>query len=873
MSAFERIKSGMEDLDQELDNIRLGDNVVWQVSDLQDFRTMTTPFIKQAITDGRNLIYIRFAAHEPFIDESLGVKTYQIDLHSRFETFTVEVHRIIEKEGFGAFYVFDCLSDIQAAWSTDLMMSNFFRVTCPYLFQLDTVAYFPIIRGKHSFKAIARIRDTTQLFLDIYSEKEKVYLHPLKVWNRYSSTMFLPHLFNPETKKLQTLTDGISISRFYTILNEASTFSEEFNTDSLHRYFQKLKTKYLQEGLSQGELSYLCDIMMSRDPHICQLLMKYFTAEDFFFVRSRTIGSGLIGGKACGMLIARKIVETDCSEAAKYMEQHESFYIGSDVFYTYIVENNCWNLRIRQRTRQEYLSVSEEFQEALRHGAFPSDIQEQFRHMLDYYGQSPIIVRSSSILEDGFGNAFAGKYESVFCPNQGDMDSRLKDFEEAVRKVYASTMDPSALEYRIQRGLQDRDEQMAILVQRVSGSRYRQYFMPSAAGVGYSRCTYKWMPDMDSNAGMLRLVGGLGTRAVDRTGRDYPRLLSLDKPLAAIYSEVEMKHKFSQRYYDVIDLDKNQFSTFYLSDIVNMLPECDKKAILEHDTETERIFRERGQDRDILFASCQGLAENREFIQTMGGVLHSIDKAYQYPVDIEYTINLGEKNAFVFNLLQCRPLQMSKSGDAVKIPELEDRKVLFDIKETSMGSSKKEEITAIVYVEPQGYYECPYNRKPNVARAIHEINVYYKKKKQQEPGKVQGILLIVPGRIGTSSPELGVPATFADINAFSSICEMAYSKAGYNPELSYGSHMFQDFVEADMFYGAIYENTKTRVFQPELLNGQKDIFQDICPIFPDENGMVHVYDVQEKNYVLYHDMESERAVCFLLSEQKQEDVI
>ena len=860
MSAVERIQSGIPDLDKALDNIRLGDNVVWQVSRLKDFQIFALPFVKQAIADGRNLIYIRFAAHEPLIDPALGVKTYQIDLSRKFETFTVEVHKIIEQEGFDAFYVFDCLSEIQVAWSTDLMMSNFFRVTCPYLFQLDTVAYFPIIRGKHSFEAIAKIRDTTQLFLDIYSKDELVYLHPLKVWNRYSGAMFLPHRVNCETKEVRTLTDGISISKFYSLLNESDSLNEELNTDSLHRDIQKLKAKYNEEGLNEKEVAYLCDVLMSRNSRICKLIQQYFTGEDFFAVRSRTIGSGLIGGKACGMLIARKIIETDAPDAAVFMEPHDSFYIGSDVFYTYIVENNCWSLRIRQRTKQEYLSVSAEFQEGLKKGTFPLDIREQFRHMLDYYGQSPIIVRSSSILEDGFGNAFAGKYESVFCPNQGNMEERLNAFEEAVRTVYASTMNPSALEYRISRGLQERDEQMAILVQRVSGSRYQQYYMPSVAGVGYSRYSYKWLPDMDSNAGMLRLVGGLGTRAVDRTEGDYPRLVSLDRPLSTIFSEVEMRHRFSQQYYDVIDIEKSEFRTFPLRDVLNWLPNYDKRAVLEHDTEAERLFSERGNYRDVYFVSCQGITRNEVLIHTMTEILKKLDEAYQYPVDIEFTINLGENNTFVYNLLQCRPLQMCKTGETVVIPEIDDKNVLVDMKGTSMGSSKIEYESAVIYVEPQRYYEAPYHRKPNVARAIHEINVYFKELRKKNSDSVQGILLMVPGRIGTSSPELGVAVTFADINGFTSICEIAYSKAGYHPELSYGSHMFQDFVEENLYYGAIYESEKTRIYQPELLVGREDIFSKICPQYPDENGMIHVYEMHKGECIMYHDMESERTV-------------
>lgn len=166
MAAFDRIKSCIPELDETLDNIRLGDNVVWHISNLKEFSYFVDPFIKQAKEDGRNLIYMRFADHEPLIEmsekdiedldyefenkgdgfamiERDGIKIYKVNPYNQFESFTLEVHNIIDKEGFDAFYVFDCLSDLQAAWSTDLMMGNFFKVTCPFLFILDTVAYFP----------------------------------------------------------------------------------------------------------------------------------------------------------------------------------------------------------------------------------------------------------------------------------------------------------------------------------------------------------------------------------------------------------------------------------------------------------------------------------------------------------------------------------------------------------------------------------------------------------------------------------------------------------------------------------------------------------------------------------------------------------
>ena len=178
MAAFDKVLSGIPALDRALDSIRMGDNVVWRVSVLEEFRRFAIPFVEQAKKDGRKIIYFRFAAHPELVPECPEVKRVIIPLSHRFETFTVEIHKVIEQEGKDAFYVFDCLSELQTAWATDLMMGNFFRVTCPFLFILDTVAFFPIIRGRHSFNAVNKIISTTQLFLDVYSDpdREDIYI-------------------------------------------------------------------------------------------------------------------------------------------------------------------------------------------------------------------------------------------------------------------------------------------------------------------------------------------------------------------------------------------------------------------------------------------------------------------------------------------------------------------------------------------------------------------------------------------------------------------------------------------------------------------------------------------------------------------------
>ena len=855
MAAFERVLSGIPEMDTALDNIRLGDNVVFRVSDLDEFRLFMEPYVEQAKKDKRNIIYFRFASHEPLVEDCPEVKTIEVPLSHRFETFTVEIHNHIEREGYDAFYVFDCLSELQAAWATDLMMGNFFRVTCPFLFILDTVAFFPIIRGKHSIYSINKIIDTTQLFLDVYKGRNTIYVRPEKVWNRESETMFRPHTYEPETKRFRPILDGVKLSRFYQTLSHFQRSADDQYTDSWDRFFHRAKLLY-DEGVDiSSQCSEMCRIMMTRDEKMREMVRGNFTPEDFFDVRDHMIGTGMIGGKACGMLLARAIIRNREPDIDEVLEPHDSFYVGSDVFYTYIVDNGFWDIRIRQRTEEEYFELADEFADRLRSGSFSEMMKDQFVRIIEYYGQDPYIVRSSSILEDGFGNAFAGKYESVFCANRGTIQERLAEFENAVKTVYASTMSLSALDYRKRRGLDKRDEQMALLVQRVSGAYYGGYYMPCAAGVGYSYSPYRFMESTDPEAGMLRLVMGLGTSAVDRTEGSYPRLVGLDKPEKTIYTNVADKHRYSQRKVEVIDSMKHELRQLPYEIIARVIPPYLDRILFEHDWEAESRLMERGQNLAVKFISCPGIVRNKTMMEQMRRMLASIQYEYRYPVDTEFTINVSDTGEYSINLLQCRPLQVLDDQAMLTLPEnVPEENILLESKGASMGLSRIVDLDTIVYVDPVAYYNLPYKEKSTVAQLIRRVNWAFRDAQKH-------MMLMVPGRIGTSSPELGVPVVFSDISEFDVVCEMEDRRAGYNPELSYGSHMFQDLVEAEILYTAIFANEKTIHFSPDKIREGEEITEAF------EGGeklkdVVSVYDISGCGYKLYNDLKKERLlVC------------
>ena len=853
MTAFEKISSGIPSMDKALDHIRMGDNVVFRVSSLPEFQEFARPFAEQAIRDGRNLIYVRFANHEPILEPMEGLKIVNIKLSHLFETFTIRIHKLIEEEGRDAFYVFDCLSELEEAWATDLLMGDFFHLTCPFLFILDTVAFFPVLRGLHSDEAIETIRNTTQLFLDVFpysrdGEPEELYVRPVKVWQRNSPEMFHPHYYSRDTGEFRALSEGVEVSRYYRQVNLASGEPETRNMDSWERFFQRTKIRF-ENGIDvTEECARICDIMLTRDPKMRQLIKQNFRPQDYFEIHSRMIGTGMIGGKACGMLLSRKITENRRPDIFERIEPHDSFYMGSDVFYTYIVDNHFWDLKIRQKEDEGYFALAEPFAEQIMQGSFSPAMEQEFRKLLEYYGDDPIIVRSSSILEDGFGNAFAGKYESVFCSNEGSPEEKLQAFEQAVRTVYASTVSISALDYRKRRGLDKLDEQMALLIQRVSGSRYEDFFMPCAAGVGYSESPYR-LGIRHPEEGMLRLVAGLGTAAVDRRTDSYPRIAILDNPSRVMMSTSVDKRQYSQRTIDIIRNTDTVVESVPCEEIYQKLPSYLTTLLFSRDWETESFFREHGVSRKILYTACEGLVINHDLMNDMKAILNLLQSEYEYPVDIEYTINISKDNEYVIDLLQCRPLQVSGDGEAVVFPEEGScEEILLETKGVSMGFSRHFKADVIVYVDPVGYYQMRYNDKYNVKNALSAINW-----KLREAGR--HMILIVPGRIGTSSPELGVPAEFGEISEFDVIIEVSEKRAGYMPELSYGSHFFQDLVEAGILYSAVFEGNSTQHYHPEYL---KDGNNELSSYYSDYEKLNDIVYVKKCDSIeLYYDMAEE----------------
>ncbi len=848
MDIHDKVSTGLKGFDAAIDHLRLGDNVVWQVNSIHSYKEMVFPYVEQAIADHRKLIYVRFGTQEPILEEQPGLIIYRIDAVKGFESFATEIHNLVKEMGKKAFYVFDCLTDLLSCWYSDLMIGNFFRVTCPYLYELDTLAYFAIIRNVHTYSTIAGIRETTQLLLDLYQVNNKLYIHPLKVWQRYSPTMFFPHLIQGE--EAICITASTEAAELFSSIHRGEERLDFW--DVLFKNARDILQNQAEDQVTMKKL--LMTLLIGSESKMLQLCERYFSLRDILDIASREIGTGFIGGKSVGMLLARKILQEVAGvKYAPYLEPHDSYYLGSDIFYTYIVQNGWWKLRTLQKTEAGYFQYAPELKDKLLNGKFPINIQEKFLQMLEYFGQSPIIVRSSSLLEDNFGNAFAGKYESVFCVNQGTPEERYDAFEQAVRTVYASTMNEDALAYRMNRGLSQKDEQMAILVQRVSGDYYGENFFPHVAGVGNSSNLYVWDKSVDMNAGMLRLVMGLGTRAVDRTEGDYVKIVTLDDPSRLPLVNYEDQRKYSQHYVDVLSLKENRLLSRPLEDIISEEIKVKKELFAGIDYQTLDWYRERGYRNNKIpyILEFKNLLTDTAFPNIMKEMLHLLAKAYDYPVDIEYTANFSKDGKFKINLLQCRPLQTKGLGKSVEMPELADKQDCFICtKGNFMGGNIHLQMDYVVYVQSAAYLKLSEQAKYTVARLIGKINSTLKGK---------NVMLIGPGRWGTTTPSLGVPVHFTEICNMSVICEVASKEEGFEPELSYGSHFFQDLVEADIFYVAIFDGQKDVLFHPEKILKYDNIVNTLISEINELQDVIHV--TTSEGLELYADIVTQRCLC------------
>ena len=638
----------------------------------------------------------------------------------------------------------------------------------------------------------------------------------------------------------------------------------------------------------------LTKTMISDQLGFVRVAKAWFTAADFNFIQSRRIGTGKIGGKAAGMLLAWKILQTAFGDPRSGLSPRSvsgggeatgtpalagrvtvprSYFVGADVFYDFKALNNLEYINQKYKSPEQIRAEYPEVQETYVRGRFPEEVADRLREILAEVGRTPLILRSSSLLEDSFGTSFAGKYASYFCPNQGTPRENLRDLTLAIRRIYASVSSPDALVYRRRMGLLDYDERMAILVQEVQGQPYRNYFFPALAGVALSQSPIVWNPRLRREEGLVRLVLGLGTRAVDRVGEDYPRLIFLSHPqLRPEVSPAAIEH-YSQHLVDVLDLNANAFTTLPVREALGADYPALRWVASVKDADADTLLPLRSLQPNLapdrLVLTFDNLLQRSDFVPLVRNVLATLTERYGFPVDVEFAATLepeadasASKPRFTFHLLQCRPQSTLSAHAGTVRPFPTDvpasDKLFFTTRMAPHGQVSGVEY--VVYVPPDLYaHLLDPTRRHQVARGVGLLN-----KALEE----RCFILIGPGRWGSSNIELGVPVTYADIYNARALVEVAVGRGGAAPDPSYGTHFFQDLVESNIYPLAIQPDEQDDFLNWGFLEKAKNVLTTLVPEAADLQDCLKVIHIpaEREGHRVEILMDGEQALAFLARE-------
>lgn len=599
----------------------------------------------------------------------------------------------------------------------------------------------------------------------------------------------------------------------------------------------------------------------------------WFTIQDLREIHQHKLGSGKIGGKSAGMLLARRILENVASpELNAHLTIPESFFLGADVTYAFMAMNNLmhWNdqkYKTEHNIRSEYPQIVRDFMA----GKFPQETMGELRSLLSKVGKQPLIVRSSSLLEDNFGTSFAGKYESLFCPNQGTLEGNLHQLTQAIQRIYASILNPDALLYRRSKGLQDYDERMAILIQVVQGEQMGRYFLPHGAGVAFSRNQFRWNPQIRREDGFIRLVWGLGTRAVERVGNDYPRLVAVSHPLLHPEATPKLISQYSQHYVDLIDLQDNQLKTLPVEEVLSARYPGLRYIAQIFNEDYLLPIRSNVLDgsASALVITYDELLRRTPLAGRFRELLSKLEEYYHSPVDTEFTLQLinpySSQPEVDICLLQCRPQSQFKESNAHLPTSLNPADVIFSTQRL-VPAGRVAGITHVIFVSPEDYFSLSTQaERAHIGHLVSQLNA-----------KLAGFTFITigPGRWGTINPDLGVPINYGDIYNTRALIEVSGRGTSAAPEPSYGTHFFQDLVESNIYPLAIYLEDPDVQFNQSFFY---DTPNQLAKFLPEAAGCadaIHLIDVAsfrpDHHLELVMDDEKGEASAYLVPDEKSE---
>ena len=535
------------------------------------------------------------------------------------------------------------------------------------------------------------------------------------------------------------------------------------------------------------------------------------------YLQFARIGEGSIGGKARGLAFLDSLIKRN-RLSYKYPDVVISIprtvVIGTDIFDEFMEENNLHEIALSDRADSEILA---RFIKA----RLPYRIHEDLYAFVSCVN-TPIAIRSSSLLEDSHYQPFAGIYSTYMIPNiKSNERLMIETLTEAIKMVYASVYFKDSKSYMTATLNMIDEEKMGVVLQEVIGTQYNERFYPAISGVARSINFYPIAPEKPED-GIANIAFGLGKYIVDggnglRFSPKYPKkILQLSTPELAL-SE-------TQKFFFALDLKPESFSPD-TDDTINLLKLKIKDAendpslkivasTFDYDSHQLREGIMHAGKRLITFSPqlTHGTFPLAEILQE---VLEIGQREMNKPVEIEFAVNLdsppGEPK--VFSLLQIRPI----AGRDQTI-HIDEEKVTHDntilISTTALGNGIIKDLHDVVYVKPAAWDA---SKTQEMALRLEKRNDWFQAEKKY-------YVLVGPGRWGSSDPWLGVPVRWPQISNSRVIVESGLDKYRIDP--SQGTHFFQNLTSFRVGYFTINPYINEGYYNLDFLNEQPALFED-----------------------------------------------
>ena len=595
--------------------------------------------------------------------------------------------------------------------------------------------------------------------------------------------------------------------------------------------------KQYEPQLMAAKVTLIRRMLSNRIPYI-SVAKEVFTIHDLLEINRHRIGRGLIGSKAAELMLANRILHNSVdADIRNAVGDIESIFIGSDVFYNFMMINNLmgwYDQKYKDETElwKDYPQLEAEFAK----GELPQEVVNSLRDVLADFNGAPFIVRSSSKLEDSFVHPFNSMYRSISLANQGTSEENLKALLDAIKSIYASTFNPNALIYRKKNGLVDYTEEMAILIQKVPGQNSGPYYFPDISGIGGSKSPYKFKQNSPKDEGFLRFVVGLGNHATSRNGDDYSNIIELADPNCRHTTFTSGEKLLTQQSMLVLNFKTNQPE---ILDVQDVLSRSYPPLYLVAQKSSGDSFRsmQRGEDTDFYNVTCEDLIRKTNFTRLMRDIFHLLERTYGKPVLVEFTAMLDMVDPrninFKIQIHNCRPVVLpEKMQIPVTLSDTDNKRILLT-SDLFVGNGVISNIRYVVYIDPKNYQKLYGKSKFEFCELLNDINQKLSK---------ENFIFVACSRWGAMENH-GIPTEYRQISNAKALVELSGTEDKTLSDPFCGTRFFQSILESGI-YSIITNADKSENIDTSFFTDSLDRTEDFVGVPPKFKNCVRILSTQ-----------------------------